>query len=70
MPQQQTAQLEGKMMANQNSVLFIGDNGMCLCSKHCGKSIRETGKDISGRPVQEITAAEAKKHHLSCEVCG
>jgi hypothetical protein len=57
-------------MENKNSVLYIGDNGMCVCAKHCGKSIRETGRDISGRPAKEIMPSEAAKHRLSCEVCG
>jgi hypothetical protein len=65
-----TAANKERDMENKNSVLYIGDNGMCLCAKHCGKSIRETGRDISGRPAKEIMAAEAAKHGLSCEVCG
>jgi hypothetical protein len=56
-------------MNNTESMLFIGDNGMCLCAKHCGNSIRNTGRDISGQPAQQITKEQAKKHGLSCEVC-
>lgn len=56
-------------MNNSQPILYIGDNGMCLCAKHCGSSIRNTGKDISGQPAQQITKEQAKKHGLSCEAC-
>jgi hypothetical protein len=55
--------------------LYLCDNGACYCGKHCGASARFTGRDISGQPVELVTAADQKYfreqigHALECEAC-
>lgn len=58
----------------RDDALYLGDNGRCLCGKHCGASARYTGRDTSGQKVARVTAAdlvEAARDGfvLACETC-
>lgn len=59
----------------QDAVLYICDNAMVLCGKHCGHTARMTGRDLSGQEVEAIDEEmqriiiEDHGHGLSCEVC-
>ena len=55
--------------------LYFTDNGAMLCSKHLGSSAQHTGRDISGQPIERVTADDARylaSLHVParCEQCG
>lgn len=59
----------------EDAVLYICDDGMVLCGKHCGHTARMTGRDLSGQHVEAIDeemqriVIEDHGWPLTCEVC-
>lgn len=57
------------------SALYFTDNGAMLCAAHLGGSARYTGRDLSGQPIERVTADDARylaSLHVPacCEQCG
>jgi len=66
-----------KRFAVDDSALYLGDNGICLCGAHLGMTARFSGRDISGQRVYRLQPeddAEGRKmsaefQGFKCEVC-
>jgi len=57
------------MKINESS-LYLGDNGMCLCGAHLGSTARRTGRDISGQPIMRVRPndlADGGVDSVTCE---
>ena len=58
-----------------DSALYFTDNGRIVCGAHCGTSAAYTGRDISGQPIEMVTAAGAAAwlaeigEPIACEDC-
>lgn len=55
--------------------LYFGDNGRCFCGNHAGFTAKMTGRDLSGRKVHRVTAADIAEGQRegftpACETCG
>ena len=59
----------------QDHALYLCDNGACYCGAHAGTSARYTGHDLSGMPVERITAIHevyaqrVLRMRFECETC-
>ena len=61
-----------KITINPDSIYF-GNNGIALCGDHLGNCARETGRDLDGRRIEEVTVkvlSELGGWVPSCERCG
>jgi len=56
----------------RDDVLYLGDNGQCLCGRHSGATARYTGRDLSGVPVtpstRRLTREVGDTSVIRCEV--
>jgi hypothetical protein len=65
-----------KRFIPDDETLYYADNGAVLCGAHLGSSAAFTGCDISGEPIQRLTAADAAEWADAglgapkCETCG
>lgn len=55
--------------------LYVCDNGAIYCGAHCGMTAQYTGRDRSGRKVQEYTVKRmtvdlGHGYDFGCESCG
>lgn len=55
--------------------LYLGDNGRCFCHRHAGMTATYSGRDLSGQPVERLTAADVAEAEAlgwtpACETCG
>jgi hypothetical protein len=55
--------------------LYLGDNGRCFCWRHGGRTATYSGCDLSGQPVERLTAADVREAQAmgwtpACEWCG
>jgi hypothetical protein len=57
-------------------MLYLTDNGRIICGRHAGASASATAHDISGQPIEPLTAAIAESFTAeageppACEECG
>ena len=53
------------------SALYLGDNGICLCGAHLGMTPRFSGRDISGQRIYRLAQVDANEgRKMSAEFQG
>ena len=60
-----------------DTALYLGDNGICLCGAHLGMTARYSGRDISGQRIYRLSPEDdregrrmsAECQGFKCEVC-
>ena len=60
-----------------DTALYLGDNGICLCGAHLGMTARYSGRDISGQRIYRLSPEDDREGRkmstefrgFRCEVC-
>ena len=48
-----------KQFRADDSRLYLGDNGICLCGEHLGMTAKYSGRDISGQRLHTLAQVDA-----------